>query len=177
VYVVGGANSAGSAAVHLARHAGHVTLLVRGASIVDTMSDYLIKELDAANVDVRLNTEIVDAGGGFRLRTLTLRDRVNDTTQDVAAAAVFLLLGAAPRTGWLPPEIARDGHGFILTGEHRAEASDAFGLATTMSGVFAAGDVRLNPVKRVAAAVGDGSTAIREIHEFRIRSRGQAPVA
>jgi len=178
VYVVGGANSAGSAAVHLARHAGHVTLLVRGASIVDTMSDYLIQEMGAAqNIDVRLNTEIVDAGGGFRLRTLTLRDRVNNTTADVAAAAVFLLLGAAPRTGWLPPEIARDDHGFILTGEHRAEASDAFGLATTMPGVFAAGDVRLNPVKRVAAAVGDGSTAIREIHEYRLRSRGPAPVA
>ena len=178
VYVVGGANSAGSAAVHLARHAGHVTLLVRGASIVDTMSDYLIKEMDAApNIDVRLNTEIVDAGGGFRLRTLTLRDRVNDTTEEVPAAAVFLLLGAAPRTGWLPSGIARDEHGFILTGEHRPDASDPFGLATTMPGVFAAGDVRLNPVKRVAAAVGDGSTAIREIHEYRLRSRGPASVA
>jgi thioredoxin reductase (NADPH) len=154
-----------------------VTLLVRGAAIVDTMSDYLIKEMDAApNIDVRLNTEIVDAGGGFRLRTLTLRDRVNDTTEEVAAAGVFLLLGAAPRTAWLPAEIARDDHGFILTGEHRPDPSDGFGLHTTMSGVFAAGDVRLNPVKRVAAAVGDGSTAIREIHEYRLRSRREATV-
>jgi thioredoxin reductase (NADPH) len=178
VYVVGGANSAGSAAVHLARHAGHVTILVRGPSIVDTMSDYLIREIDAAgNIDVRPSSEIVDAGGDFRLKTLSIRDRIGDTIEEVPAAAVFILIGAAPRTAWLPDEIARDDHGFILTGEQRAGPSDRLGLATTMPGVFAAGDVRLHPVKRVASAVGDGSTAIREIHEDRIRSRGQAPVA
>jgi thioredoxin reductase (NADPH) len=178
VYVVGGANSAGSAAVHLARHAGHVTILVRGPTIVDTMSDYLIREIDAAgNIDVRPSSEIVDAGGDFRLKTLSIRDRIGDTIEEVPAAAVFILIGAAPRTAWLPDEIARDDHGFILTGEQCADPSDRLGLATTMPGVFAAGDVRLHPVKRVASAVGDGSTAIREIHEDRIRSRGQAPVA
>ena len=176
VYVVGGANSAGSAAVHLARHAGHVTLLVRGDRSSTRCRTTSSRRWPPRTSTCDSNTEIVDAGGGFRLRTLTVRDRVNDTTEEVAAAAVFLLLGAAPRTGWLPPEIARDDHGFILTGEHRPDASDPFGLATTMPGVFAAGDVRLNPVKRVAAAVGDGSTAIREIHEYRLRSRGQAPV-
>ncbi len=168
VFVVGGANSAGSAAMHLARHASHVTILVRGGSIEETMSDYLIRELgNADNVDIRLNTEIADATGEFRLETLVLRDRTTGTTEEVPAAAAFILIGAAPRTAWLPPEIARDDHGYIFTGEQRPDPSDGLGLATSMPGVFAAGDVRLNPVKRVAAAVGDGSTAIRQIHEQR----------
>jgi thioredoxin reductase (NADPH) len=178
VFVVGGANSAGSAAVHLARHAAaQVTLLVRGGSIVDTMSDYLIREIESAeNVDVRFNTEIVDAQGDFRLSGLVLRDRTTDATEEVPAAAVFILIGAAPRTGWLPPEVARDDHGFILTGEQRSDAADGLGLSSTMPGVFAAGDVRLNPVKRVAAAVGDGSTAIRQIHEYRVQRLQRSPV-
>jgi thioredoxin reductase (NADPH) len=177
VFVVGGANSAGSAAVHLARHAEHVTLLVRGSSVVDTMSDYLIKEISGAgNIDVRLNTEIVDAHGDLRLSGLTLRDRTTGVSDEVPAAAVFILIGAAPRTEWLPPEIARDDHGFILTGEQRSDPTDGLGLATSMPGVFAAGDVRSNPVKRVAAAVGDGSTAIRQIHEFRAAPPRRTPV-
>jgi len=168
VCVVGGANSAGSAAMHLARYAAQVTLLVRGGSIADTMSDYLIREIDnAGNVDVRLNTEIVDVRGDLRLDGLVLRDRATGTTEEVPAAATFILIGAAPRTAWLPPEVARDDHGFILTGEQRPDSADGLALATTMPGVFAAGDVRLNPVKRVAAAVGDGSTAIRQVHEYR----------
>ena len=175
VYVVGGANSAGSAAMHLARHAAHVTVLVRGGSIVDTMSDYLIRELDNAdNIDVRLNTEIVDVRGDLRLEGLVLRDRISGESEEVPAGAAFILIGAAPYTSWLPAEVARDDHGFILTGEQRPGASDGLGLATTMPGVFAAGDVRLNPVKRVAAAVGDGSTAIRQIHEYRTQRRREA---
>jgi thioredoxin reductase (NADPH) len=177
VYVVGGANSAGSAAVHLARHAAHVTLLVRGGSIADTMSDYLIREIAGAdNIDVRLNAEIVDARGDFRLAGLVLRDRITGATEEVPAAGVFILIGAAPRTAWLPPEIARDEHGFILTGEQRADPADGLSLATSMPGVFAAGDVRLNPVKRVAAAVGDGSTAIRQVHEYRAAPQRHMPV-
>jgi thioredoxin reductase (NADPH) len=178
VFVVGGANSAGSAAMHLARHAEHVTILVRGGSTVETMSDYLIRELDNAdNVDIRLNTEIIDARGEFRLESLVLRDRTSGATEEVPAAAVFILIGAAPLTAWLPPEIARDDHGFILTGEQRPDPSDRLGLATTMPGVFAAGDVRRNPVKRVAAAVGDGSTAIRQVLEYRtLRGRTSTPV-
>src|SRR6185436_15904932 len=129
--------------------------LVRGASIAETMSDYLIKEMDAAgNIDVRLNSEIVGARGEFRLTALTIQDRTSGATEDVRAAAVFVLIGAAPRTAWLPPEIARDERGFILTGAQRPDPSDGFGLQTTMPGVFAAGDVRLNPVKRIAAAAG-----------------------
>jgi thioredoxin reductase (NADPH) len=177
VFVVGGANSAGEAAIHLARHAGHVTLLVRGGTIADTMSEYLIRELEAVdNIDLRLNSEIVDAGGGVQLSGLSLRDRVTGTVEDVPAAAVFILIGAAPRTDWLPPDIARDDRGFILTGTERPDPTDGLGLATTMAGVFAAGDVRRSPVKRVASAVGDGSTAIREIHEFRAQERQRAAI-
>jgi len=177
VYVVGGANSAGSAAIHLARHAGHVTLLVRGPSIVDTMSDYLIRELEGAdNIDVRVSTEIVDAEGDARLTRLALRDRVSGEVEHVPAAAAFILIGAAPHTAWLPPEIARDEHGFVLTGDQRPDPADGLGLSTSMPGVFAAGDVRLSPVKRVAAAVGDGSTAIRQIHEYRAQQAGRTAV-
>jgi thioredoxin reductase (NADPH) len=154
--------------MHLGRHADHVTILVRGGSIADTMSDYLVREIEnAANVDVRLNTEIVDVRGDVRLEGLVLRDRTTGATEEVVAAAAFILIGAAPHTAWLPDAVARDEHGFILTGVQRPDPSDGLGLATTMPGVFAAGDVRLNPVKRVAAAVGDGSTAIRQVLEFR----------
>jgi thioredoxin reductase (NADPH) len=139
------------------------------------MSDYLIRELDnAENVDVRLDTEIVDVRGDLRLEGLVLRDRQSGTTEEVPAAAAFILIGAAPHTSWLPPEVARDDHGFILTGEQRPDPSDGLGLATTMRGMFAAGDVRLSPVKRVAAAVGDGSTTIREIHEYRAQRRRES---
>jgi thioredoxin reductase (NADPH) len=175
VYVVGGANSAGSAAMHLGRHADRVTILVRGGSIADTMSDYLIREIDnAANVEVRLNTEIVDVRGDVRLEGLVLRDRTTGATEEVDAAAAFILIGAAPHTAWLPDAVARDEHGFILTGVQRPDPADGLGLATTMPGVFAAGDVRLNPVKRVAAAVGDGSTAIRQVLEYRSQRRPAA---
>ena len=161
--------------MHLARHAAEVTLLVRGGSIAETMSDYLVREIEnAGNVDVRLNTEIVDALGDVRLEGLVLRDRVTGATDDMRASAAFILIGAAPRTGWLPPEVARDANGFILTGGQRADPSDGLELATTMPGVFAAGDVRLNPVKRVAAAVGDGSTAIRQVHEYRAMRQREA---
>jgi thioredoxin reductase (NADPH) len=178
VYVVGGANSAGSAAIHLARHAARVTLLVRGGTLVDSMSNYLIREIENAdNVDVRLHTEIEDVRGDLRLEGLVLHDRSAGTSEEVPADAVFILIGAAPHTSWLPPEILRDDHGFILTGLQRPDPSDGLGLATTMPGVFAAGDVRSNPVKRVAAAVGDGSTAIRQVHEARLQRRRAAEVA
>jgi thioredoxin reductase (NADPH) len=195
VFVVGGANSAGQAAVHLARFAAMVTLLVRGPSIATGMSRYLVHEIEAAsNIAVRLNTEIVAAGGEERLRSLTLRDRAANTTEAVPATAVFVLIGAVPRTAWLPEEVQRDARGFVLTGGGLARAGDSGGgrtapLETSLPGVYAVGDVRADSIKRVASCVGEGSVAIRFVHEYLaaraadrerdgaggLRSRGRPP--
>ena len=168
VVVVGGANSAGQAAVHLARYAAKVTLLVRGPSLEGAMSRYLIRDIEAApNIEVRLNTEIVEARGDQRLGSLVLRDRAAGSTEEVPAAAVFVLIGAVPRTAWLPDHVRRDGRGFVLTGSDLGAAS----FATSLPGVFAVGDVRADSIKRVASSVGEGSSAIRFVHEY-LRPRG-----
>jgi thioredoxin reductase (NADPH) len=177
VFVVGGANSAGQAAVHLARYAARVTLLVRGPSLTESMSEYLIKEITGtANIAVRPNTVVTDGGGTGRLQSLTLQDRLSGMTQTVPAAAVFVLIGAEPRTEWLPGSIARDRWGFLLTGSDLLAGGhppDGWPLPrpptlleTSLPGVFAAGDVRAGSVKRVASAVGEGSIAIRLIHDY-----------
>jgi thioredoxin reductase (NADPH) len=169
-YVVGGANSAGQAALHLAKHAERVTVLVRGSSLQPTMSDYLIHQIDAAeNVDVRYRTEVVDATGGGRLTGLVLRDRETGTTSTVPAAALFVLIGAEPHTGWLPTEIQRDHHGYVLTGPDLTAGTlprAALPFETSLPGVFAVGDVRHGSVKRVASSVGEGSVAIRQVHDY-----------
>ena len=117
VYVVGGANSAGQAAMHLSKYASRVTLVVRGSSLEAGMSDYLIREIeDTDNVGVRLDTRVVGGGGEGRLERLVLEDTAAGRTETVPAAALFVLIGAEPRTGWLPNEIARDERGFVLTG-------------------------------------------------------------
>ena len=159
VYVVGGANSAGQAAVLLSRYASTVTLLVRGPALSATMSRYLIDEIDSIeNIRVLCSTEVVGVEGESRLESLTLRngDGVEST---VSADALFLLIGAAPDTGWLPEQI-RDERGFVLTGggEHLFE--------TSLPGVFAVGDVRAGSVKRVASAVGEGSVVIQQVHAY-----------
>ncbi len=156
VFVVGGANSAGQAAVHLSRYAAKVTLVVRGPSLAATMSQYLLEEIDGKeNVDVRLSTQIVDAAGDGRLESLALRDESGSTTE--AADALFILIGAQARTEWLPADVERDARGFLVTG------SD---YGTTMPGVFAIGDVRAGSVKRVASAVGEGSVVIQRVHAY-----------
>jgi thioredoxin reductase (NADPH) len=177
VFVVGGANSAGQAAVHLARYAARVTLLVRGPSLTESMSEYLIKEITGtANIAVRPNTVVTGGGGTGRLESLTLEDRVSGTTQTVPAEAVFVLIGAEPRTQWLPDTIARDRWGFLVTGtDLLADGHPPAGwslprspmfLETSLPGVFAVGDVRRGSVKRVASAVGEGSIAIRLVHDY-----------
>jgi thioredoxin reductase (NADPH) len=177
VYVVGGANSAGQAAVHLSKYASHVTLLVRGDSLEASMSDYLIREVaHAANVRVRLNTRVAGGGGEGKLEHLALLDSASGFTEDVDAAALFVLIGAEPRTGWLPEEIQRDEKGFVLTGQDLLRNDRLpcgwslerapMALETSIPGVFAAGDVRHRSVKRVASAVGEGSIVIRLIHEY-----------
>jgi thioredoxin reductase (NADPH) len=168
VYVVGGANSAGQAALHLARYAARVTLLVRGSSLVTTMSDYLVREIEAApTIAVRFGTEAVGGGGDHRLRHLELRDRASGTTESVPAGGLFVLIGAQPHTDWLPAQIARDRSGFVLTGADRPGGAAGGRLfETTLPGVFAVGDVRAGSVKRVASSVGEGAVAIRQVHDY-----------
>jgi thioredoxin reductase (NADPH) len=173
-YVVGGANSAGQAALHLARFARTVTLVVRAQSLGAGMSHYLSRQIEATrNIDVRLATEVVGGGddGEGWLRHLTLR---NGDGQDetVRAEGLFLMIGARPQTDWLPAELTRDTRGFVLTGSDLGDDAAwpldraPHPLETSMPGVFAAGDVRHGAVKRVASAVGEGSIAIQLVHRL-----------
>jgi thioredoxin reductase (NADPH) len=177
VFIVGGGNSAGQAAVHLAKYARRVTLLVRSGSPAASMSEYLVHELEAcANVEVRLNTHVIDGEGEHRLERLVLENTLTGETQAVPAAALFVMIGATPHTEWLPPQIQRDGLGYIVTGLDLMRNGDLprgwplqrppLLLETSMPGVFAVGDVRHRSVKRVASAVGEGSIAIQLIHQY-----------
>jgi thioredoxin reductase (NADPH) len=173
VYVVGGANSAGQAALHLAEYAERVTLVVRGKSLGAGMSHYLVRQVEGApNVEVLLGTEVVGGGGDGRLENLVLRHRAGDATETVEADALFLMIGARPNTDWLPAELARGDGGFVRTGaDLESDGSwplerSPFSLETSMPGVFAAGDVRHGSMNRVASAVGEGSIAIKLVHEL-----------
>ena len=177
VYVVGAGNSAGQAAMHLSKYASRVTLLVRDGSLASNMSDYLIQQIEATeNIEVRMNTRVVDGGGEGRLERLVLEDSLSGTTETVPAAGLFVLIGAQPHTGWLPEEIERDEKGFVFTGRDlpsygRARRSWHLGrlplpMETSIPGVLAIGDVRHGSVKRVASAVGEGSIAIQMVHEY-----------
>jgi thioredoxin reductase (NADPH) len=183
VYVLGGANSAGQVALHLARYARRVTLVVRAQSLAAGMSHYLVRQVEATpNLEVRLGTEIVGGGGDGWLEHLVLRDRADGGEETVDAGGLFLMIGARPRTDWLPAEVERDAEGFVLTGtdlrDDHAWPLDRsrFPLETSMPGVFAAGDARHGSVKRVASAVGEGSVAIQLLHRLfeahRLRPRG-----
>jgi thioredoxin reductase (NADPH) len=171
VFVVGGANSAGQAALHLAKFAARVNLLVRGASLAAGMSDYLVRQIEATpNVVVRLGTQVVDGRGDTRLQSLTLQD-AQDRQEEVPAAAVFILIGAQPHTEWLTPVLRLDERGFILTGRDVPAANwplerEPYPFETSRPGVFAAGDVRHGSAKRVAGAVGEGSVAVGSVHRY-----------
>jgi thioredoxin reductase (NADPH) len=170
VYVLGGANSAGQAALYLSRYARRVTIVARSHSLEAGMSRYLAREIQTTpGIFVRLATEIIGGGGGGHLEHLVLRDRSNGTKETVEADGLFVMIGARPHTEWLPPGIARDERGFILTGpdlDDHAWPLDRppFLLETSMPAVLAAGDVRHGSVKRVASAVGEGSVAIQLLH-------------
>jgi thioredoxin reductase (NADPH) len=176
VVVVGGGNSAGQAAIHLARYARSVTILVRGSGLAATMSSYLITEINSnPAISVRVRTEILDGGGSGGLETLTVVDHTTGHRATVPATALFVLIGAEPHTGWLAGTVARDAQGYLLTGQQAAahDADPAWPLErppmlleTSIPGVFAAGDVRSRSVKRVAAAVGEGATAVRLVHAY-----------
>jgi thioredoxin reductase (NADPH) len=179
-FVVGGGNSAGQAAMHLARYAAQVTLVVRSSSLAGSMSSYLREAIAAAdNIEVAVETEVVGGAGEGSLTALTLRER-GGATSTVAADALFVMIGARPGTGWLPPEIERDEWGYVLTGrdvsderyvDHRiggkrsARDGGRQMHETSLPGVFAVGDVRHGAVKRVASAVGEGSVVIQQVHQ------------
>lgn len=178
VYLVGAANSAGQAALHLAQYARRVVMLVRGGSLDASMSKYLIDRVLASDkIEVRFRTEIVSGGGNGHLERLTLVDKTTGIEEDVQANWLYAFIGAKPRTEWLGDAVARDEHGFILTGPDIATLGAADGplwplrrspflLESSSPGVFAAGDVRRASMKRVASAVGEGSSAISNVHLY-----------
>ena len=172
VVVVGGGNSAGQAAVHLSRFAASVTIVVRRPGLEETMSQYLIDEiLYNDRISVRPSARVVDGGGDGRLEWLCLEDTTTGERTTKHAQGLFLLLGAEPRCDWLPSEVARDEKGFVLTGRDvpRDRWVDGFpptNLATSVAGIFAAGDIRSGSMKRVAAASGEGASAVPLVHAF-----------
>jgi thioredoxin reductase (NADPH) len=176
VYIVGGANSAGQAALNLARFAKQVVLVVRAATLADTMSQYLVERItSASNIEVRYRSEVVSGNGNGHLERLTLADRDSGATEEVPACWLFVFIGASPGTEWLGPGVARDGKGFVVTGQdlfspgsaaHWPLARAPFALETSVPGVFAAGDVRLDSMKRVASAVGEGAMSVYFVHRY-----------
>jgi len=172
VFVAGGGNSAGQAVVYLAKNSNKVTLIVRAASLEQGMSDYLVRDIrQRSNVEVRLQTEVVDGGGEKMLERIVLRDRVSGKTETLPADFLFALVGAQPHTDWLGTAVERERGGYIVTGRdlnRRAAAveREPLPLETSMPGVFAVGDVRARSVKRVASAVGEGSIAVQYIHTY-----------
>jgi thioredoxin reductase (NADPH) len=146
-----------------------VTVLVRRDTLAETMSSYLVDEIEGrANIHVRFRTEIVDGSGSGSLATLTLRDAARGVTEAVPADAVFILIGARPFTDWLPDEVVRDRFGFVVAGpgDHWRAERPPFMFESSMPGVFAVGDVRSGSVKRVASAAGEGSVAIQQVHQY-----------
>jgi len=173
VYLVGAGNSAGQAALYFANHARTVTLVVRGDSLEKSMSRYLIEQLGGkSNVQVKLRSEVVAAHGDTHLSAIDIRDAASATVRRHDCGGLFIFIGADAETEWLPAEIARDARGYVLTGDDAVKAGrwshsrDPFLLESSVHGVFACGDVRLSPVKRVASAVGEGSMAIAFVHKY-----------
>jgi thioredoxin reductase (NADPH) len=177
VFVVGGANSAGQAAVFLSRHARRVTMLVRADTLERSMSHYLIRQLrDTANIEVRPRTQVAGVAGDEHLERLRLRDTLTGAEQEVPAGFLFVFIGAAPCTDWLDGVVQRDDRGFVVTGPDLLVGGerppgwpldrDPYYLEADLPGVFAAGDARARSVKRVASAVGEGAMAIQLVHRY-----------
>jgi thioredoxin reductase (NADPH) len=178
VGVVGAGNSAGQAALHLARYCSLVHVLVRGPDLGRSMSAYLVRAIEAhAAVKVHLNTDVVGGGGDGKLEYVVIHDRRTGEDEQLTLESLFVMIGARPRTDWLPHDVQRDEDGFLVTGAESA-ASSFWELdrppqphETTVPGVFAIGDVRRGSVKRVASAVGEGSVVVSEVHQFLSPSR------
>ncbi|MBN9462541.1 MAG: FAD-dependent oxidoreductase [Burkholderiales bacterium] len=173
IHLIGAGNSAGQAALFFANHARTVTLLVRGEALEKSMSHYLIEQLRSkSNIAVELRSEVQAAHGDTHLTAIDVLDRAGATVRRRECGGLFVFIGADAETGWLPPEIARDSRGYLLTGAdvlksgRWSQGRDPYLLETSVPGVFACGDVRFSPVKRVASAVGEGSMAIAFIHQY-----------
>jgi thioredoxin reductase (NADPH) len=173
IHIIGAGNSAGQAAMFFSTHARNVTILYRGDSLEKSMSQYLIDQLATrSNIDVRFHSEVVAAHGENSLEAIDVQDSATGETTRLESGGLFIFIGADAETGWLPPEIALDRRGFVLTGPDVAAAGawpldrDPYLLETSVPGIFACGDVRSGPVKRVAAAVGEGSMAIAIVHQY-----------
>ncbi len=180
IHLVGAGNSAGQAAIYFASHARKVTLVVRGPSLEDSMSHYLTEQIRGkSNIAVELQAEVQAAHGDTHLTAIDIRDRAGNTVTRHECGGLFIFIGADAETGWLPADIARDRHGYVLTGDDVVKAKrwsstrDPYLLETSVPGVFACGDVRLSPVKRVASAVGEGSMAVAFVHRY-LANEGQA---
>jgi thioredoxin reductase (NADPH) len=174
---VGGANSAGQAAVHFSGYARHVVMLVRGDSLAATMSRYLIDRIEQTpNIEVQTGASVEEVCGGTRLEEISIRCHATGTVDRVKANSLFIFIGAEPRTNWLEGVVDRDDRGFILTGADLVREGkrpkgwpldrDPGLLETNVPGVFAVGDVRHGSVKRVASGVGEGSIAIQFVHQY-----------
>jgi thioredoxin reductase (NADPH) len=177
VYIIGGANSAGQGAMYFARYARKVIMLVRGDSLAKSMSQYLIDQIcETPNIEVWTHTTVTEVHGEEHLSGLTISNVQTGETQTMPATALFIFIGAMPRTDWLSEEVTRDEQGFVLTGPDLMAGGkrpkgwklnrDPFLLETSIPGIFAAGDVRRGSVKRVASGVGEGSIAVQFIHRY-----------
>ena len=176
VYIVGAANSAGQAALNMARYAKRVVLVVRGPRLEDSMSSYLVERITASpDIEVRVRSEVAACAGDGHLETLTLVDRDTGEREEVSSSWLFVFIGASPRTSWLADVVVRDEKGFVVTGQdlqspahagHWPLARAPYALETSVPGVFAAGDVRLDSMKRVASAVGEGAMATYLVHRY-----------
>lgn len=181
VFLIGAGNSAGQAALHFANHARQVKLVVRGDSLEKSMSRYLIEQIAGkANITALLRCEVQAAHGPAHLEAIDIVDRGQGTVTRHECGGLFVFIGADADTGWLPTEVVRDKNGYVLTGDdvlksgRWSHSRDPYLLECSLPGVFACGDVRLSPIKRVAAAVGEGSMAIAFVHQYLTRERTNA---